>query len=43
MQVQDLKVLLQLLGMEEVGGQLGIIAATFALDLFDDQLGVTFH
>jgi hypothetical protein len=42
-QVQDLKVLFHLLGMEQVGDQLGIIVAAFTLDLFDDQLGVTFH
>jgi hypothetical protein len=42
-QVQDLEVLFQLLGMEQVSSQLGIIAAAFILDLFDDQLGATFH
>jgi hypothetical protein len=29
--------------MEQVGGQLWIVAAAFALDLLDDQLGITFH
>jgi hypothetical protein len=43
LQVQDLKVLFQLLGMEQVGGQLWVVVAAFALDLLDDQLGVTFH
>jgi hypothetical protein len=43
LQVQDLKVLFQLLCMEQVGGQLWIIATAFTLDLFDDQLGITFH
>jgi hypothetical protein len=42
-QVQDLEVLFQLLGMEQVSNQLGIIAAAFILDLFNDQLGATFH
>jgi hypothetical protein len=32
-----------LLDMEQIGGQLWIIAATFTLDLLDDQLGITFH
>jgi hypothetical protein len=42
-QVEDLKVLFQLLGMEHVGGQLRIIAGALPLDLFDDQLGVALH
>jgi hypothetical protein len=42
-QVQDLKVLLQLLDMEQVGGQLGIIVAAFSFHLLDDQVGVTFY
>jgi hypothetical protein len=29
--------------MEQVDDQLWIIAAAFALDLLDDQLGITFH
>jgi hypothetical protein len=36
LQVQDLKVFLQLPCMEQVGGQLWIIAAAFTLDLLDD-------
>jgi hypothetical protein len=36
LQVQDLEVLLQLLRMEQVGGQLWIIAVAFSLDLLDD-------
>jgi hypothetical protein len=43
LQVQDIKVLFQLLCMENVGGQLCIVVAAFAIDLFDDQLGITFH
>jgi hypothetical protein len=41
LQVQDLKILFQLLGMEEVGGQLWIVAVAFSLDLLDDQLRIT--
>jgi hypothetical protein len=41
--VQDLKILFQLLGVEQVGNQLGIIAAAFSLDLLDDQLRVALH
>jgi hypothetical protein len=33
----------QLVGMEQVGGQLGVIVAAFPLNLFDDQLGVALH
>jgi hypothetical protein len=29
--------------MEYVGGQLGIIAAAFTLDLLDDQLGIILY
>jgi hypothetical protein len=29
--------------MEQISGQLGLIAAAFSLDLFDDELGVYFH
>jgi hypothetical protein len=29
--------------MEEIGGQLRVIAAAFSLDLLDDELGVSFH
>jgi hypothetical protein len=36
LQVQDIKVLFHLLRMAQVGDQLWIIAAAFALDLFDD-------
>jgi hypothetical protein len=38
LQVQDLKVLFQVLCMEQVDGQLWIIAAAFTLDLLDDLL-----
>jgi hypothetical protein len=43
MKVQDIKVLFQLLGMEQLGGQLGIIAAALPLNLLDNQMGVTLH
>jgi hypothetical protein len=43
LQVQDFKVLFYLLCMEQVDDQLWIVAAAFALDLFDDELGITFH
>jgi hypothetical protein len=43
LQVQDLKVLLKLLHLEQVGGQLWIIVAAFSLDLLDDLLRITFH
>jgi hypothetical protein len=42
-QVQDLKVPFQLLGMEQIGGQLWVIAATFTLHLLDDELRIAFH
>jgi hypothetical protein len=29
--------------MEQIGGQLGVIAAALSLDLIDDELGVSFH
>jgi hypothetical protein len=42
-QVQDLKVPFQLLGMEQIGGQLWVIAAAFTLHLLDDELRIAFH
>jgi hypothetical protein len=42
-QVQDLKVPFQLLGMEQIGGQLWVIAAACALYLLDDELRIAFH
>jgi hypothetical protein len=41
-QIQDIEFLLQFWSVEQVGGQLGIIATAFSLDLLDDELGVTF-
>jgi hypothetical protein len=29
--------------MEQIGGQVQIIATTISLDLLDDELGVSFH
>jgi hypothetical protein len=43
LQVQNLKVLFQLTCVEQIGGQLRIIATTISLDLLDDELGVFFH
>jgi hypothetical protein len=43
LQVQDLKVLLQLTCMEQVGGQLWVMATAISLDLLNDELGVCFH
>jgi hypothetical protein len=42
-QVQDLKVIFQLLGMEQIGGQLWVIAIAFALYLLDIELRIAFH
>jgi hypothetical protein len=42
-QVQDLKVPFQLLGMEQICGQLWVVAAVFALNLLDDELRITFY
>jgi hypothetical protein len=42
-QVQDLKVPFQLLGMEQIGGQLWVVTATFTIYLFDDELRIAFH
>jgi hypothetical protein len=42
-QVQDIKILFQLSDMEQVRSQLWVIAAEFALELLDDELGVTLH
>jgi hypothetical protein len=41
--VKDLKIFFSLLCMEQVSGQLWIVAATFILDMFDDQLRIIFH
>jgi hypothetical protein len=41
--VLDFEFLFQLLGMEQVGGQLGISVAALPLNLFDDQLEVALH
>jgi hypothetical protein len=43
LQVQDLKVLLQLARMEQVGGQLRVMATSIFLDLLNDELGVSFY
>jgi hypothetical protein len=43
MQIQDFKVLHQLLSMDQIGSQLGIIAAALPFDLLDDELGVASH
>jgi hypothetical protein len=29
--------------VEQIGSQLGVVAAAFSLDLLDDELGVSFH
>jgi hypothetical protein len=42
-QVQYFKVLFQLARVEQIGGQLGVIAAAFSLYLLDEELGVSFH
>jgi hypothetical protein len=42
-QVQDFKILFLLSDMEQVRSQLRVIAAAFALDLLDDELGVALH
>jgi hypothetical protein len=42
-QIQDIEVLCQPLSVDQVGGQLGIIAAALPFDLLDDELGVAFH
>jgi hypothetical protein len=41
--IQDIKVLHQLLSVDQVGTQLEIIAVALPCDLLDDELGVTFH
>jgi hypothetical protein len=43
MQIQDIKVLHQLLIMDQVGSQIGIIVAALPFDLLDDELRVAFH
>jgi hypothetical protein len=43
MQIQDFKILFQLLNMQQVRSQLWVIAAAFTLDLLDDELRVTLH
>jgi hypothetical protein len=40
-QIQNIKVLCQLLCVDQVGSRLGIIVATLPFDLLDDELGVT--
>jgi hypothetical protein len=42
-QVQDFKILFLLSDMEQLRSQLRVIAAAFALDLLDDELGVALH
>jgi hypothetical protein len=42
-QIQDFKILFQLLNMEQVCSQLRVIAAALALDLLYDELGVALH
>jgi type II secretory pathway component PulK len=42
-QVQDFKILLQLLNMEQVHSQLWVIAAAVTFDLLDDELRVALH
>jgi hypothetical protein len=42
-QVQDFEILFQILDMEQVHNQLWVIAAAFALDLLNDELGVALH
>jgi hypothetical protein len=43
LQFQGREVLFQLPYMEEVRCELGLVAATFPVDLLDDQLGVPLH
>jgi hypothetical protein len=43
LQVQDFKVLFQLTHVEQIGGQLGIVATSLSLDLLDDELRASFH
>jgi hypothetical protein len=42
-QVQNIKILFQLLNTEQICSQLQVIAATFALDLLDNELRAAFH
>jgi hypothetical protein len=42
LQFQHIEVLLQPLQMDEVGCELGVVAATLPPDLSDDELGVSF-
>jgi hypothetical protein len=43
MQVQGLKVLSQLVRVEQIGSQLWVIARAISLDLLDNELGVSFN
>jgi hypothetical protein len=43
LQVQDFKVLFQLTHVEQIGGQLGVVATSLSLDLLDDELRASFH
>jgi hypothetical protein len=43
LQVQDLKVLSQLVHIEQIGSQLWVITGAISLDLLDNKLGVSFH
>jgi hypothetical protein len=43
LQVQDFKVLFQLTNVEQIGGQLGVVATSLSLDLLDDELRASFH
>jgi hypothetical protein len=43
LQFQGNEVLFQLPYMEEVSYEPGLVAATFSLDLLDNQLGVPLH
>jgi hypothetical protein len=43
LQFQGCKVLFQLPYVEEVSCEPGLVAATFPVDLLDDQLGVALH
>jgi hypothetical protein len=43
LQFQDLKVIFQLAPVEQIGGQLRIVAIAISLDLLDDELEVSFH
>jgi hypothetical protein len=42
-QVQDLKVPFHLLGLEQIGSQLWVIAVAFTLYFLDDELRIVCH